>query len=188
MTYILTGPASGEPLSLTEAKTHLRVETNDEDTLISDLIAAARAHLEAVTGLVLLTQQFRLALDEWPEAGVIQITRTPVQTIDVMVIYDELGDPQALALQDMVLDGRARPARLHLAQTPRPGRDLNGIEIEFTAGFGLAEDVPVALRQAMLSHIAHMYEFRGVVEPDMQPAGIPHGYHTLVSPFMRRAI
>ena len=188
MTLILTGPALGEPVTLSEAKAHLRLETIDEDALINTLIAAARAHCEATTGLALMTQSFRLFLDDWPEAQVIHIPKSPVQTIDTVSVYDAAGLPQVVSLTGMTLDGRARPARLYLKDRPSPDSEINGIEIDFTAGFGTANDIPPELKRAMLLHIALMFEFRGAVAPDMQPAGIPHGYNSLVSPWVRRAI
>lgn len=188
MTLFATEPPLGEPLTLAEAKAHLRLETDAEDALVASLIAAARGHLEAVTGLVLTSQAFRLLLDDWPADGVIRIERFPVQAIDGVTVYDADGVPAAVGFDGAALDGRARPARLILADTPRPGAVLNGIEIDLTAGFGTAADVPPELRRALLLHVAHMYEFRGAVSPDMQPAGLPHGYHTLVAPWTRRRL
>lgn len=188
MTLFATDPPLGEPLTLAEAKAHLRLDTDAEDGLVADLIKAARAHLEAVTGLALMSQGFRLVLDDWPADGVIQITRSPVQTIDGVTVYDAAGEPSAISLDGAALDGRARPARLVLAAMPRAGAAINGIEIDFTAGFGTAADLPPELKRALLLHVAHMYEFRGAVEPQMQPAGVPHGYHTLVSPWTRRRL
>jgi len=188
MTLILTGPALGEPVTLSETKAHLRLDTGDEDALINTLIAAARAHCEAATGLALMTQSFRLFLDDWPEKQVIQIPKSPVQAIDTVNVYDAAGQPQVVSLAGMALDGRARPARLFLTERPSPEPEINGIEIDFTAGFGTANDIPPELNRAMLLHIALMFEFRGAVAPGMQPAGIPHGYDSLVSPWVRRAI
>ncbi|MBW3098661.1 head-tail connector protein [Pseudohoeflea coraliihabitans] len=188
MTLILTGPPLGEPVSLAEAKAHLRLESDAEDSLLENLIAAARAHCEAITGLALLTQSFRLFLDDWPSAPVIQIAKSPIQAIDSMRVYDAAGLPVSLDVTDVVLDGRARPARLHMGSVAATARQINGIEIDFTAGFGTAADIPPELQRAMLLHVALMYEFRGAVPPQMQPAAVPHGYASLVAPWQRRAI
>ncbi len=188
MTLILTGPALGEPLTLAETKAHLRLDTNAEDELVTGLISAARAHCEAETGLALMTKSFRLFLDDWPDAPVIQIPKSPVESIDSVTVFDSGGDPVELDLSGMTLDGRARPARLLLPGRPPTSRGINGIEIDFTAGFGTAADIPPELRRAMLLHVALMYEFRGAVSPDMQPAAIPQGYRSLIGPWVRRAI
>jgi len=78
MTITETAPPLGEPLTLAETKAHLRVETNAEDALITALIRTVREHLERQTGLALMTRTFRLYLDDWPPARVIQIGRGPV--------------------------------------------------------------------------------------------------------------
>ena len=188
MTLIETDPPLAEPVTLAELKAHLRIDAGDEDALLEGLIRVARAHLEAVTGVALMSQGFRLLLDDWPRGSVIQLMRTPVQTVDAIVVYDADGEPQTLALTDMLLDAAARPARLVIRERPRPGQPINGIEIEFTAGFATANEIPPELIRAILVHAAHLYEFRGAVSADMQPAAIPAGYERLIAPWMRRAL
>lgn len=188
MTLISTDPPLAEPVTLAELKAHLRIDAGDEDDLLASLIRVARAHLEAVAGVALITQGFRLVLDDWPRGDVIHLMRTPVQTIDAVIVYDAEGMPQNVALTGMVIDARAQPARLVLRERPRPARAINGIEIEFTAGFGSASDAPAELKRAILLHAAHLYEFRGAVAPDMQPAAVPKGYERLIGPWARRAL
>ena len=188
MTLFITEQPLGAPVTLAEAKAHMRVETGDEDSLIGQLIGVATAHLESETGLALMTQKWRLCLDALPACGPVLLRRSPVRTVDAVTVYDAGGSPRELDLSGALLDAHARPARLHLAD-PRPGQVLNGIEIDFTAGFGdTGADVPNALRQAILQHVAQMYEFRGAVPLANQPAGVPNGYDRLVAPFRRRAL
>jgi uncharacterized phiE125 gp8 family phage protein len=189
MTITETAPPLGEPLTLAETKAHLRVETNAEDALITALIRTVREHLERQTGLSLLTRSFRLYLDDWPPARVIQIGRGPVQTIEAVTVYDAGGTPADIDSAGVVLDGQASPARLILPQHPQPGQAINGIEIDFTAGFGTTgADVPDTLKRAMLLHAALLYEFRGAVSPGDQPAAVPAGYDRLIAPFCRRGL
>jgi len=188
MTLIQTDPPLAEPVTLAELKAHLRIDAGDEDELLESLIRVARAHLEAVTGVALMNQGFRLCLDDWPRSEVIQLMRTPVQTVDAILLYDADGVEQNLELSGVLLDGTAQPARLVVRKQQRPGQPINGIEIEFTAGFGSATEVPPELKRAMLIHAAHLYEFRGAVSPDMQPAAIPQGYDRLIAPWQRRAL
>ncbi|GGA54196.1 head-tail connector protein [Pelagibacterium lentulum] len=65
--YLVAGPVD-EPISLAQAKAHLRIEDDAEDGLIESLIAAARTHLEAITGSALLRQTWRVVLDAWPDS------------------------------------------------------------------------------------------------------------------------
>ena len=188
MTLTQTDPPLAEPVTLAELKAHLRIDAGDEDDLLESLIRVARTHLEAVTGVVLMNQSFRLLLDDWPRGEVIQLMRTPVQTIDAILVYDADGVAQDQDLTGMLLDAAAKPARLLIRDRSKPNQPINGIEIEFTAGFGSATEVPAELKRAILIHAAYLYEFRGAVTPDMQPAAIPPGYDRLIAPWQRRAL
>ncbi|MCF3642632.1 phage head-tail connector protein [Rhizobium sp. TRM95111] len=189
MTIAELMPPAAEPIALAAAKAHLRLDTSDEDELVSDLLRSARTHLERETGLALISRSFRLYLDRWPDGRVIQIARGPVQTIENVTVYDGNGMPLDVALTGFVLDGTARPARLVLADRPAPGQAANGIEIDFTAGFGdSGVDVPDTLKRAMLIHVALMFELRGAVDRGEQPAGVPAGYDRLVAPWRLRRL
>jgi uncharacterized phiE125 gp8 family phage protein len=189
MTYALIQPPSAEPLTLADLKAHIRIEGDDEDALLASLIRVAREHLERVTGLALISQGWRLYLDCWPENGPLEIARGPVLAVDAVRAFDELGEESAVALTGHVLDGVRRPARLWLRERPAARQAMNGIEVDFTAGFGESgADVPDTLKRATLVHAAHMYEFRGAVPVEMQPASVPEGYDRLVAPFLIRRL
>ena len=184
MTHTIVTPPSAEPLTLADVKSHLRLDGTVEDALLTVLIAAARQYLEATTGLALITQTLRFYLDDWPSDGLIQLSIAPLQSLESVTVYDAAGNPVAVALTGHVLDAAANPARLFLPTQPSTSRPLNGIEIDVTAGFGATgADVPDALKRAMLMHVALMYELRGAVSPEMQPAAVPAGYDRLVAPF-----
>jgi uncharacterized phiE125 gp8 family phage protein len=189
MTYAQTNPPSAEPLTLAEIKAHLRLDGGDEDSLLLSLITTAREHLERETGLCLIVQSWRLYLDRWPRDGVTRIHRSPVQAIEAVTVYETDGTPVDVSLEDHLLDGAGRPARLWLKNQPTPGQPINGIEIDFSAGYGEAgTDVPDTLKRAMSLHVGHMFAFRGVVSPDQQPAGIPDGYERLIAPYRMRRL
>ena len=61
---------------------------------------------------------------------------------------------------------------------------MNGIEIDFSAGFGESgADVPDLLKRAILLLVAHWYEFRGAVSADQQPVSLPESYRQLIAGF-----
>lgn len=61
----IVAPAA-EPISLPEAKKHLRVDFPDDDDLILGLISSARFDAENKCNRVLVTQQWELVLDGFP--------------------------------------------------------------------------------------------------------------------------
>jgi uncharacterized phiE125 gp8 family phage protein len=62
---LIQGPAV-EPLSLDEAKLHLRVDIVDDDELITVLIQAAREYCEEFCHRAFITQTWKLVLDHFP--------------------------------------------------------------------------------------------------------------------------
>lgn len=188
MTLIQTDPPLAEPVTLADLKAHLRIDQSDEDGTLEGLIRVARAHLEAVTCAVLMPQGFRLLLDDWPDSDVIHLTKSPVQSIEAVTVYDGDGVARAVSLAGLLLDAAARPARLVLKQRPTAGQPINGIEIDFAAGFPAVTDIPPELIRAVLLHAAHLHEFRGAVSLDMQPAAVPAGYSRLIAPWAYRRL
>lgn len=181
--FRIVAPA-GEPVTLVEAKAHLRIDHDADDGLVSGLIRAAREDVETRTGLALLAQEWRLTLDDWPGTGVMLLRRHPVVEIRAITVYGIDGEPVEIPPSSAVLDGRSRPARLWLE---RPGtllRRLNGIEIDFAAGFGESgSEVPDSLRRAILMLVGHWYEFRAAFDAGDQPVSLPSGYGRLLTPW-----
>jgi len=58
-----------EPITIPEAKQHLRITFTNEDTFIGDLITSARYHLENRLRQSFITQSWTLYLDSFPSAG-----------------------------------------------------------------------------------------------------------------------
>lgn len=168
MSHILTTPPAVEPISLAEAKTHLRVTHSDDDIYISTLIISARRLVEQTYELCLLQQNWSAFIDCWPADGIYDVPLSPVQSIVDIKIY---GDDDVAATLDhahYLLDAVSRPARVVLRQGrsfPIPGRKINGIEVKFTAGFGIAATaVPEPIKQALLIIVSDWYAARGDVD------------------------
>jgi len=88
---IVTQPTE-EPLTLDEAKQHLRVDIEDDDSLILSLIKVAREYAETVTGRKLITQTWKYYLDDWPtDKDYIEIPFPPLQSISSITYTDYNG-------------------------------------------------------------------------------------------------
>jgi uncharacterized phiE125 gp8 family phage protein len=187
MTLARITPPAGEPVTLAEMKLHLRVTHTSEDGLIANLIKAAREEVEMATGLALISQGWRLYLDCWPENGVVLLQRMPVISLDEVTVFDSAGAPSNPSLSGFVLDRASRPSRLALPDAiVSPGKELNGIEIDFTAGFGATgNDVPDGLKRAIMILAAHWYEHRGPDAFDKESETWPPSFERIISRYRR---
>jgi len=184
--YLLSGPAA-EPVTLDDAKAFLRVDTTDEDALVTSLITAARLHIEGISGRALLSQGWRTVLDCWPPTGVVTLPVGPLLTLTTVTAYDADGNATELATGDVLVAANASPPQLFLP----PGfgsavilRDRQAVEIDYTAGYGAdADDVPAPLRQALLTLVAYWFENRDSVIIAGGGSVIPDGFDLLVAPY-----
>ena len=183
MTLTRIAAPAAEPVTLSEAKAHLRVTDTMEDTLISSLVEAAREEVELATGLALITQDWRLYLDNWPPSGLVRLRRAPVQSVIQVTVYDSAGNPQTVVPPAINLDRNNRPARFLMPDGLNgPGKAMNGIEIDFRAGYGATgTDVPDGLKRAILLLVGFWYENRGTQGGNGAEAAWPDGYERLIA-------
>lgn len=159
---LLTAPAV-EPLALAEAKAFLRVEHAADDDIIAALISASRIHVETQTRRALITQTWRITIDNWPANGRFPIAPAPLQELSAARVYDYGGVAHAIDTGSFVVDSGASVLAFAPWALPSPGRLAAGIELDVVAGYGdAASDVPEPLRQAVRLLVAHWYENRGL--------------------------
>jgi uncharacterized phiE125 gp8 family phage protein len=192
MSLVLTSGPALEPISLAEAKAHLRITHTLEDALIQSLIITSRLHIEAALGLALITQGWSVFLDRWPRGHRIALPIRPVLAIGQVRIWAPDGTSSIVAPDKYLLDGHGIPARLVWQSAEPPSdaiRAANGIEIALTAGFGAAPaDVPATIRHALLLLVAHWYENREPVEIGAAGNAIPAMVSELLAPYRRRRV
>ena len=186
MALALTSGPAEEPVTVSEAKAHLRLDGSAEDILIASLIVTSRLHVEAALGLALITQGWRLTLDRWPDGGEVRFPLRPIQSITSVAVFDEDGTPAVVPSEDYLLDGQALRPRLipREGKWPAPGQRANGIGIQFAAGIGdEAEDIPQPIRHAILLLVAHWYEHRDPLEVGAAATAIPAVVSDLLRPY-----
>lgn len=189
MTLFRTVAPAAEPVMQAEAKRLLRIDHDSEDELIDGLIRAAREEVEAACGLALIDQGWRLCLDRLPRSGRVLLSRHPVREVLSVTVYGRDGEASLADPAGYALDRAGRPARLHFHRPLAPGAAMNGIEIDFAAGFGeTGVEVPDLLKRAILVLVAHWYEFRASVGAGGQPVSYPPGYERLIAPWRSRRL
>ncbi|HEY1182231.1 MAG TPA: head-tail connector protein [Rhodocyclaceae bacterium] len=173
---LITAPTE-EPISLAEARLHLRIsdDVTDDDTLISALIAAARQGAEHITQRALMAQTWELALDEFEDE--ILLPKAPLASITSVTYVDEDGVSQSLTADDYQLDSHSEPARLLPAYGtcwPATRAQANAVLVRYAAGYASAAAVPQEIKSWMLLRVGLLYENRESVVAGVSIAELPH--------------
>lgn len=176
----VSGP-SVEPVSLAEAKLHLREDLTESDTLITALITAAREQAEHRTGRSLVTTTWLHTEDQFPEA--IRLRMTRVLSVTQLRYRDPAGAWQVLSGSSYTLDNGSEYANWVYPAAgfswPATWDQPNGVEVTYTAGFGPnAADVPASIRAWILLTIGALYAHReGGIEKAVSelPRSFYHG-------------
>jgi uncharacterized phiE125 gp8 family phage protein len=158
--------ATTEPVSVAEAKLHLRVDPDatEEVVLIGALITAARQLCEGELRRTLVSTVWEMRTDAFGDA--VRLDWPRVQGIEALQYVDAAGVLRTLDPADFVLDASndAGPAWLVPAYGkawPDTRDEINAVRVRYQAGYGDGpEDVPAAIRQWILLHVGAMYERR----------------------------
>jgi uncharacterized phiE125 gp8 family phage protein len=168
-----------EPITLAEAKLHLRVDDTAEDSLITALISAARETCEdRIEGTVPVTG-WRLTLDAFPDA--IKLPRGPVASVESVKYIDDDGVEQTLSPLDYLVDTASMQGYIVPAYGkawPETRGQINAVTVEYTAGSAAAQH---ALKAWMLLAIGEMFANR---EASAERPAVAHGFaDRLLDPF-----
>jgi uncharacterized phiE125 gp8 family phage protein len=175
MHYRITTAVEDEPISLAEARLHIKADPDNtaEDSLIGIWITAARELAEHYTGRALAPQTIETALDCFPlyEDDTIHLPMAPVASITSVIYIDTNGEAQtisasAYALSPFGESNRLAPTWGNYWPTPRDIPDA--VKIVAVHGYTTA---PKAVKSALLLMVAWMNEHRGdQMDPDdIQP-------------------
>jgi uncharacterized phiE125 gp8 family phage protein len=180
---VLTAAPQAEPISLAEARLHLRIDDDNtaDDALIQVLITAAREQAEHETGRRMITQTREMTLDAFPAGGEsIQLHADCVkaQSIESITYLDTAGVWQTFNAASYALDPHTLPGYVFEAAGaawPAGVSDsANAVRIKVVCGYGNAgSDVPQALRQWMLLQIGAMYAQRETFALGVPVAELP---------------
>ena len=161
----VTAP-SVEPIALSEAKAFLRIDHSTQDTLIAELIKAARQRVENDTGRSLINTTWDLWFDAFPAERAITVARLPLVSVTHVKSYDDDDTEATFASSSYLVDViQGRVALNDNKDWPDDLRQFNSGVIRFVAGFGTAAtDVPQPLRLACYQLLTNFYEHADVVQ------------------------
>lgn len=188
---LVTGPEV-EPVSLEEAKTHLKiVDQTEEDTTISGLIVAARLWVEEYLRRPLIQQSWDFFLDEFPEDGEIVLPLPPTTLISGVFYTDSNGSEQTWSNSEYSVFLPSGPAAGHAKITlksahawPTTNGEKRSIRIRAQCGYGpTSASVPESIRAAIKMIVATMHENPQDVVTGTIATKIPIGSENLLSMF-----
>lgn len=164
MGLTLLTPPSTEPISVEEAKLHLRVWSDAEDTLIQSLVIAARELVEGRTRRALAKQTWRLSIDEFPCNGIIRLPMPPLLAVNSVKYTDLAGAEATLDPAQYAVDLASLPGKIdraYLAIWPLTRCQANSVRVEFECGYSDSPaDIPEGIKAAMKLLIGSWYETR----------------------------
>ncbi|QQQ19830.1 phage head-tail connector protein [Brevundimonas vitis] len=183
---VRTSAPSATPVSVAEAKAHLRVDHSDDDTLIGLLINAATSELDGWTGILgraLVTQSWSQTFDGFESRLRLPL---PAATVASVAYVAADGDTQTMDGADYVLRHDALGSFVETSfdvSWPSTRAQSGAVTVTFTAGTAAA-DVPGALKAALLLRVGDLYANReaGV---DGSAIAINPTIHVLIAPFRR---
>lgn len=176
-------PPARYPVSLAEARDQLNIDSEDFDARLAGLIAGATQAVEDWTGRALITRTYRAFLNWWPidrqsnfVMRYVTLERAPLQGFASLKTYDDTDVATTMSAALYYVDTARTLGRVVLrrgAVWPIPLRVANGIELNWTAGYGdNSGDVPEPIRLAIKMMVGVFNEQRGdeTAAPTMPPA------------------
>ena len=152
------------PISLAEAKAHLRVDTSDEDALITTLIEAATVMAQTYTRRQFVSATYAQTFDAFPASGVIELGRHPLVRVTSITYTDADGNTDQTwssakyTVVSAPLVGYVVPA--YDEEFPATREVPNAVTVTYVAGYGAASAVPDAIKAAIKLIVGDLFEHR----------------------------
>lgn len=192
-TSLVTAPAV-EPVNLTDVKSHLRISSTAEDSLLNGFISGARQRIEAITNRKLINQTWKVYYDDWPIDDCLTLPYTPLSTGTAPIITYEDAEKTSYALSSTAWrsDSVTEPPRLCLEYNDSwptvTLNKINPISAQFVCGYSTASSsaVPESIQIALKMIVGHWYENReeyAVGYGGMDVKEIPGAVNALLAPY-----
>lgn len=159
-----------EPVTVSAFKTFARLDHDDEDAVLTLMLVAVREAAEKYLGRALLEQTIYYTFDRW-EGDEVELPYPPLLTVEGVYTRESDGTWTEYDADNYYVVTEGIPGSIVLKVGATPPSAVNapaaGFQVRYTAGYGdTAEDVPSAIRQALLTWANVAYATRAVtVEP-----------------------
>jgi uncharacterized phiE125 gp8 family phage protein len=149
------------PVSLAEAKAHVKQDFDTDDAMLAAQIIAATELVESFTKQQMMTATYELTLDSFPD--VIRVPKPPLQSVTSITYLDTGGTSQTVASTDYTVDIKSEPGRIMPvfgAVWPVTYQQMNAVTVTYVAGRTKVGDVPEALKAGIKLLIGDLYQNR----------------------------
>lgn len=176
---VRTSAPATAPITVSEAKAHLRVSHSTEDTLIGTYVDAATAHLDGWTGILgrcLVTQSWRQDLDAFSDTMDLPFPDAASVTI---AYYDADNVSQTLSSTNYDLINSDGQSWVQISETgawPATYDRPDAVRITGVYGYGAAASVPASLKAAIMLHVGVLFTARADGE-------LPPAHAALIAPY-----
>ena len=164
-TYQVITPASTYPVSLTEAKSHLKVDTTADDTYITSIIKAATQLSEEYTNRFFIDTVIDQTCSDFAQLQT--LFKSKVSAVAHVKYYDNDNSLQTLSATIYDTQLQYEPSQIQLAENqsfPSITKRNDAVVARYTVGDGsAASDVPEIIKQAILLTIGNFYQNRNSV-------------------------
>lgn len=141
-------------VTLEDAKNFLRIDSANDDELLTRLIKSATKKCESYIGKSLITKTYKISFENCILSKV-KLPYGPIQSISSVVSKDSLGNIEVIAPENYSLNTATNTITFNSAIVNYI------IEIIYTSGYGdLETDIPEDIKQGLLFHIARLYDDR----------------------------
>lgn len=164
----LVTATTGQPVTLEEAKEHLRITDNDSDADISRKLRAAVDYCQRAIGgnKQFMEATYDMVMAEFP-VWKIELPLPPLREVTSVNYITSTGGTTTVSSTAFITvtatddPGFITPA--HSETWPSTRDQANAVRIRFIAGYDSANDVPDSIKQAILLMLGHFDENREAI-------------------------
>jgi len=165
-TYIVSSAPTSYPISLTEAKEHLRITDTTEDTLIESLIQASTEYCEIYENRKYCNQTIVACYDSFDSKLILPCN--PVQSISSITYIDDNEVEQTLDSSLYTLDNYSCPSFVYIsssASLPTVNSDYpNPVRVTYEAGYesnpSSTDSIPARVKASIKLILGALFENR----------------------------
>lgn len=164
MKIVTTVAATDDLVTVDEVKSHSRIDTTADDTLLEGYIQAATDLVEQETGRHFAGRTVAISFDDWPDCDVLKLPVYPLQSVTNVKYKDKDGNLQTMSSDDYVVDLDSVMPRIALAESASwPSATLyplSAVVVTAVTGHADINDAPQIARQAVMLMVGQWYENR----------------------------